>query len=209
MRACVSLTAITLGLTGCQYTAEPPISGPVPVYTSEQDQISGKYLLFVDGTRLQKSIRSSDVTCIAHTFPVDLRTAFPNAISATLKGQFEQLEVVSAPIAPGDLAAKGAIGMIQVTGLNLDARLSAIPGFLRNTMDTTVTVTAAFSVDGKSNGRLLGMTVEGDGQAQADGGMACEGGSKALATSSSAAIEEVTRRIAEAIAASDKVRANK
>lgn len=210
MRVLGTLAVVVTALAGCQYSAKPATTtAPVAVYVSDTEKISGKYLLYVDASKLNQTIRSSNLTCIAHSFPVDLRSSFETAVRLTLQQRFEAVEVVATPVTPAQLLERGAKGAIQVTGVQLDAKLTAIPGFLRNTMNTSVSLTAGLTVDGKTTGRLLGTTVTGNGQGQADGGMACEGGSKALQASSKAAIEEATRLIAEAIAGSNKIRQNR
>lgn len=196
-------------LAGCQYSAEPTITEPVKVYVSDTRKNPGKYLLYIDASELSRNVRASDFTCIAHTFPVDLRAGFKTAVELAMQQQFETVETVAAPVKQSELQSRQAAGVIQVTGITLDAGLTAVPGFLRNTMNTSVLMTAGLTVDGSANGRLLGTTVQGAGKAQADGGMACEGGSRAFNASSEAAIAQATRQIVEAIANSPEIRNNR
>lgn len=207
----LGLLALALSaLSGCQYSAEPTTTtAPIAVFVSDTQKIPGKYLLYIDASKFNQTIRSSDFTCIAHTFPVDLRSGFETAVRLTLQQLFETVEFVSSPVAPAQISGHGATGAIHVTGIKLEAKLNVTPGFLRNTMNTSVSLTTGVTVDGKTTNRLLGKTFEGNGEGQAGGGMACEGGSKALQASSNAAIAETTRRIAEAIAGSSKIRQNR
>lgn len=209
MRTLVPSLLTATVLAGCQYSTAPTATEPVQVYVSDTRKTPGKYLLYIDASALSRDVRASDFTCIAHTFPVDLRAGFTNAVQLALQQQFESVETVNAPVLQPQLQARGAAGLIQVTGLKLDAELTAVPGFLRNTMNTSVVLTAGLAVDGRATGRLLGTTVQGTGKAQADGGMACEGGSSAFQASSEAAIAEATRGIAEAISNSPAIRKNR
>lgn len=210
MRTATALLILTAFLAaGCQYAAEPAITAPVAVPTSHNQKIPGKYLLYVDGSKLSRSVRPSDFNCIAHTYPVNLEAAFEQAVLLTFQNLVADLEPVATPVDKDGLAAKSAVGMISVSGETLEAKLTSIPGFLRFTVDTSVSLTASITVDGRGSGRLLGATIEGDGTGQADGGMVCEGGSKALDIASTAAVQEVTRRLGEAIANSEKVRNNR
>ncbi len=59
-------------LTACQYKAEPLTVATYNVYSSYEGKLPGKYLLFVDGSKLDKPIKPSDMNCAAHTFPLNL-----------------------------------------------------------------------------------------------------------------------------------------
>jgi hypothetical protein len=80
-----------------------------------------------------------------------------------------------------------------------------VPGFWTATATTQIGIVASVFVDGKA-GRLLGTTIEATGQADAEGGFACEGGAEAFAQSSEMALKDVARKIGEAISNSDRVR---
>jgi hypothetical protein len=209
MRALAPYLMTAVALAGCQYSTAPTVTEPVQIYVSDTRKNPGKYLLYIDASELSRNVRASDFTCIAHTFPVDLREGFKNAVLLAVQQQFEVVETVPGPVEQSQLQTRGAAGMIQVTGLKLDAELTAVPGFLRNTMNTSVLLTAGLTVDGSATGRLLGTTVQGTGKAQADGGLACEGGSRAFQASSEAAIAEATREIVNAISNSQEIRQNR
>lgn len=192
-------------LTSCQYKAEPLAVAEYNVYSSYDGKLPGKYLLFVDGSKLDKPIKPSDFNCSAHTFPLSLASGFNGSVRKTFGNLVTELEVVDHPIDRAELKALGARAMIIVKGEDVQARLRVVPGFWSAGIETEVEIAASITVDGV-NGRLLGTTVSGDGNSQADAGFACSGGAKALVQSAEPAMKEVLGRLGEALSNSERVR---
>lgn len=206
MRACRLLPVMAaLLLQGCQYKAEPLAIASYNVYSSYGEKLPGKYLLFVDTTALTRSIKPSDMNCAAHTFPLDLRSGFKGSVIKTFEPLVAELQVVEQPVDRADLTSQGARGMIIVKGEELDGRLRVVPGFWQAGMETEVQMAASITVDGR-NGRLLGSTVGGEGNAQGDAGGFCEGGAKALTDSAEKALKQAVGRLGEALTNSERVR---
>ncbi|WP_262568884.1 hypothetical protein [Agrobacterium tumefaciens] len=195
-------------LASCQYKAEPLTVATYNVYSSYEGKLPGKYLLFVDGSKLDKSIKPSDYNCAAHTFPLALSGSFSGSVRQTFTNLVTELEVVQAPVGRDELKSRGARGMIIVKGEDVNARLRVVPGFWVAGMETEVEIAASITVDGQS-GRLLGTTVSGDGNGQSDAGLACEGGAKSLTQSAEQAMKETLGRLGEALTNSERVRTGK
>ncbi|UXS00837.1 hypothetical protein [Agrobacterium tumefaciens] len=204
----ISSALLCVFLASCQYKAEPLTVATYNVYSSYEGKLPGKYLLFVDGSKLDKSIKPSDYNCAAHTFPLALSTSFSGSVRQTFANLVAELEVVQAPVAREELKARNARGMIIVKGEDVNARLRVVPGFWVAGMETEVEIAASITVDGQS-GRLLGTTVSGDGNGQSDAGLACEGGAKSLTQSAEQAMKETLGRLGEALTNSDRVRNGK
>lgn len=204
----IFLTAVLASaamLGGCQYKAEPPALGSFNVYSSFENKLPGRYLLYVDGTQLNRDIKPSDFNCAAHTYPLALTASFAESTRQTISNLVEELEVVPQPVDRTALIEMRARGMIIVRGEQTIGRLRVVPGFWSAGMETDVEIVASVTVDGR-NGRLLGSTVSGRGVAQATAGAACEGGAKSLAQSASDAMRQTLTRIGEALVNSDRVR---
>ncbi|MFK4823747.1 hypothetical protein ACI0FM_02950 [Paenochrobactrum sp. BZR 588] len=203
----VSLAAISavVVLSACQYKAEPVSVATYNVYSSYDGKLPGKYLLYVDGSKLDKSIKPSDFNCSAHTYPMALSNSFSGSVRKTLQNLVTELEVVNHPVDRNDLRARNAKGMIIVRGEDLNARLRLVPGLWSAGVETNVDIAASITVDGQ-NGRLLGTTVSGDGNSQSDAGFACEGGAKSLTQSAEQAMKETLGRLGEALVNSERVR---
>lgn len=197
--------AAVLAVAGCQYKAEPMSVGAYNVYSSYGEKLPGKYLLYVDASALKKSIKPSDMNCAAHSYPLDLETGFSGSVRKTFETLVSEVEVVSQPADRADIVARGARGMIIVRGEELNGRLRVVPGFWVAGMETEVEVVTSITVDGR-NGRLLGSTVSGDGNAQGDAGGFCEGGAKALVESAEKAMKQAVGRLGEALTNSERVR---
>ena len=204
----IAVAVLAALLASCQYKAEPLTVATYNVYSSYEGKLPGKYLLFVDGSKLDKSIKPSDYNCAAHTFPLALSGSFSGSVRQTFTNLVTELEVVQAPVGRDELKSRGARGMIIVKGEDVNARLRVVPGFWVAGMETEVEIAASITVDGQS-GRLLGTTVSGDGNGQSDAGLACEGGAKSLTQSAEQAMKETLGRLGEALTNSDRVRTGK
>lgn len=201
----LAVAGLAATVSGCQYKAEPLPIAAYNVYSSYGDKLPGKYLLYVDASALSRSIKPSDMNCAAHTFPIDMRTGFTGSVRKTFEPLVAELQVVDKPVDRADLAAQGARGMIMVKGEELDGRLRVVPGFWQAGMETEVELAASITVDGR-NGRLLGSTVGGDGNAQGDAGGFCEGGAKAMTDAAEKAMKQAVGRLGEALTNSERVR---
>lgn len=191
--------------SGCAYRAETMTVAAYNVYSSYENKLPGKYLLYVEGAKLNKTIKPSDFNCAAHTYPLELSGGFVGSVRKTFANLVEEVEVVDAPVDRGELPARGARAMIMVRGEEVNGRLRVVPGFWVAGMETQVEIASSVVVDGRK-GRLLGTTVSGDGNAQGSAGGFCEGGAKALVESAEQAMKEVVGRLGEALSNSERVR---
>ena len=160
----------------------------------------------MDATPLNQTIKPRGHACSFHSFPLELNDAFRSSALETLRNVFEQIEEIPTPI-PGDQAPKrGARGMVVVHGQEVRGRLDVQPGFWQANMKTEVVIVSSVYVDGPS-GRIFGTTVEGQGIADAEAGIMCDGGAKSLVDASSIAMRDTVRKLAEAIGNSERLRA--
>ena len=202
--AFVILIGVTLA--GCAYKADPIAAPSYNVVTSFSSKVPGKWLLAVDATALNQTIKPSGMACSAHNFPLELSDAFKTSVAQTLKNVFEQVEDIPTPI-PGDQAQRrGAQGVIVIRGEEVRGRLDVQPGFWQANMKTEVVIVASTYVDGPL-GRIFGTTVEGHGIADAEAGLMCDGGAKSLVHASSIAMRDAVRKLAEATGNSERLRA--
>ncbi|ADZ70082.1 hypothetical protein [Polymorphum gilvum] len=197
--------AACLALAACAYKAETISTPAYNVPLSYTAKIGGKWLLAVDTDRFSTVVRSSGMQCAAHNYPLDLKGSFETSVRQTLENVFQDLEVVEKPVPADQLAARGARGMISIRGEDIRGRLDVIPGFFTSAMRTRVELATAVTVDGR-RGRLLGVTVDGDAEADGEAGFACEGGSRALAEAAGQAMRDNLRAVAEALGNASQLR---
>lgn len=154
---------------------------------------------------LNQTIKPSGYACSAHTFPLELSDAFRTSVAQTLRNVFEQIEEIPTPI-PGDQAPRrGARGIVVVRGQEVRGRLDVRPGFWQANMKTDVVIVASTYVDGAS-GRIFGTSVEGQGVADSEAGLMCDGGAKSLVAASSVAMRDTVRKLAESLGNSERLR---
>ncbi|HBF28518.1 hypothetical protein [Rhizobium sp.] len=200
-----AVLAVITVLFGCQHEAKPLSVASYNVYSSYSEKLSGRYLLYVDGTKLYKDIKPSDLNCAAWNYPLKLSDGFSGSVVKTFGNLVGELEQVGELPTAEQLKSKRAKGIIIVRGEDLNGRLRVVPGFWQAGMETSVEVSASIVVDGP-NGRLLGTTVSGNADAQTSAGAFCEGGANSLIQAAEGAMKEVVGRLGEALTNSDRVR---
>lgn len=199
------LTLLALIVGACAYKAEPIAAPAYDVVTSFSTKVPGKWLVAVESHALDTTVRPAGIICSAHNFPLHLSRPFATSVVQTLRNAFEEVEEIGSPI-PGDqLRSRGARGIIVIRATENRARLDGQEGFWVANLRTQVLVVAAVFVDGP-RGRLFGQTFEGQGTADAEAGMACSGGARALEDSAATAVRDAVRKIAEGVANSERVR---
>lgn len=114
----VAVLTAAFALAGCQYKAEPMPIAAYNVYSSYGERLPGKYLLFIDSTALNRSIKPSDLNCAAHSYPIDMRSGFSGSVRKTLQSLVTELEVVDQPVDAASLTERKSRGMIVVKGEN-------------------------------------------------------------------------------------------
>jgi hypothetical protein len=202
--AAIAAGALMLG--ACQYTASVAPAPSYSVVSNFGDKIAGKFLLYVSASALDIVARPVGLSCSAHSFPISMSRSFAESVRATLANVVEAIEVVATPVPSAELAQRGARGMIVVTGESLRSRLGEVDGAFTSTSTGDIQIVASIAVDGRK-GRLLGATVDGDGKAENGAGFMCEGGAKALGMAAEDAMQQAVRKLGEALANSDRVRA--
>jgi hypothetical protein len=200
--------AAVLSLGACAYQAQTVSSPARNVVTSYTNKVPGKWLLYVEADRLNTTARPEDVSCSAHSFPLDFSQGFPASVRDTLPNVLERVEEVPEPVASDRLKASGARGIVIVRGEQLSSRLRAVPGFWSANIVTEVDMAVSVTVEGP-NGRMFGKTFDGRGKGDRPSGAFCSGGSESLKVAAEDAQREVLRRIAEEVANSDRVRSGR
>jgi hypothetical protein len=201
----IAIVIAAVFLSGCAYKADPIAAPSYNVVTSFNEKVPGKWLLAIEAEPLNQTIKPSGMACAAHNFPLELSEAYKNSVLQTLKNVFEHVESLPSPVSGQEANRRGARGIIVVRGEEVRGRLDVQPGFWTANMKTQVLIVASTFVDGPG-GRVFGTTVEGQGIADAEAGMMCEGGAKSLVDASTIAMRDNIRKIAEALGNSDRVR---
>jgi hypothetical protein len=197
--------AVATAVAGCAYEAKPTSVPAFDTVTSFASKVPGKWLLYIEGTRMDAVIRARDANCSAHTFPVKGVDAFAGSVRQTLGNLFERIEDVSSPVSASDARTRGARGLVVVRAERLDGFVQLVPGFWTAKLTSDLEMTAAVHVDGAS-GRLFGQTFDARGRDEADAGFACGGGAESVQRSSQKAMRDLVRRIGEGVANSERVR---
>ncbi|WP_290547042.1 hypothetical protein [Aestuariivirga sp.] len=193
-------------LAGCTYNAEVREAPAYNVVSSFGTEVPGKWLLYVDASPLAKPVKPAGYACSAHKFPIEMSGPFETSVRQTIDNVVEQVEIVRGPMSRQQVTAAGARGLIVVRGEELRPRLEVQPGFWSANMSASATLVASVTVDSVKAGRVLGATVEGQGSADQEAGMACEGGAKSLASAAGVALKDSMRKIGEAISNSERMR---
>jgi hypothetical protein len=197
------LTAVFI--TGCAHNAPVNIAPSYDVYSNYDEKLKGDYALYVDSSEMVKVVKAKGVACSAHTFPVDAEKAFAVSVMKTVENLVESVEMVDQPLDREDLVARGLRAQLVVKVKDMDADLVVIPGFWTSQIEADVEITASVEAN-NYEGRILGSTIEGDGDATADSGAFCDGGTKAIGEATAAAMKETMERLGERLANARKMR---
>jgi hypothetical protein len=203
MRKVVMALALLLG--GCAYEAKPTSVPAFDTVTSFSTKVSGKWLLYIEGARMDTVIRPRDINCSAHTFPLQGSGAFAGSTRQTLENLFERIEVTESPVPVSTARARGARGLIVVRAERLDGFVQVVPGFWSAKIVSDLEATASIQVDG-AGGRLFGQTFDARGRDEADAGFACSGGAESVQRAAQKGLRDLVRRIGEGVANSERVR---
>jgi hypothetical protein len=200
-------TSIIFALTcsGCAYEAKPTSVPAFDTVTSFSTKVPGKWILFVDGARMDATIRPRDANCSAHTFPLLGSSSFGSSTRQTFANLFERVEEVQSPIPVSEARARGARGLIVVRAERVDGFLQVVPGFWSAKIASDLEASASIQVDGAA-GRLFGQTFDARGRDEAEAGFACSGGSESLQRAAQKAFRDLVRRLGEGVANSERVR---
>ena len=112
----VSLLATALICCGCSYRAEVLETPSFNVASSFGSQIPGLWFLYVDGSALDRPVKTSTMACAAYKFPIIVSGPFTTSVKQTLDNVVDQIEVVSGPVDRSQLQSRHARGIIIVRG---------------------------------------------------------------------------------------------
>jgi hypothetical protein len=205
MKSYLVVVAFAFGLSGCAYEAKPTSVPAFDTVTSFSTKVPGKWLLYVEGSRMDVTIRPRDLNCSAHTFPLLGASAFGGSTRQTLANLFERIEEVQSPIAVSEARSRGARGLIVVRAERMDGFVQVVPGFWSAKIVSDLEATASVQVDG-ANGRLFGQTFDARGRDEADAGFACGGGAESVQRAAQKSMRDLVRRLGEGVANSERVR---
>jgi hypothetical protein len=192
-------------VSACAYNVPVGSAPNLNVYSSYTEKVAGSYALFVDTNSFMKTVKSTGYACSAHTYPLDLRNSFREATVKTVQQLVENVEVVDHPLTSEELKQHNLMGQIIVRSDDLNARVQFVPGFWSASADANVELSASLTVDGH-DGRLLGTTGEGAGNAQGEAGMYCGGGATTIGQATEKAVKQLLGQLGERLSNSPRLR---
>lgn len=199
---------IAIYTSGCAYKADTSLAPARNVITSYSSKIPGQWAVLIESERLNTTVRSQDLNCSAHTFPIDFTQGFPASVRETLPNVIAHVEFTETSSVPEAIKSTKSRGLIQIRGERLESNLKIVPGFWSANVVVDVDMTVGVTVDG-GGGRLFGKTFDGHGHADRPTGIFCAGGADAVKAAAEDAQRIVLRRIAEELANSDRIRAGR
>ncbi|MEP5569346.1 MAG: hypothetical protein ABJN62_16005 [Halioglobus sp.] len=205
MKKILAIAFTVLVASGCAYNAPVDIAPSYDVYSNYDDKVEGHYALYVDAEEMVKTVKAKGMACSAHNFPVDARAQFETSVLKTFENLVESVEVVDRPLTSEGLKSGGYKAQLVVEVRDLDVDLSVIPGAWTSTIEVDAEITASITAQ-NFEGKLLGSTIEGDGDAEAESGAFCDGGSKAVGEAMADAMEETMERLGERLVNARKIR---
>lgn len=198
------IVASGLLLAGCAYQVATQSSPQLDVYSNYTTKVPGKWALFVDASGLSKDVHSEGFACSAHSFPMDLRSAFQSSVVATFQNLADVEVVDQAPPMQGQSDSRYD-GTIVIKAEDLRTKLNFIPGFWSGKADATVELDAGMIVDGRA-GRLIGTRASGSGNDVGDSGFYCGGSSKVISDAAESAMKNLLGTLGERFSNAPQIR---
>lgn len=199
--ALVVAAAATAG--ACSFNTPTRVSPATDLYSSYSGTLPISAALYVDAEAMSERVKPAGLTCSAHNYPVDARSAFTASVEATLANVVHEIETVDAPLNRRQLAQLGHDAMIVVRADDFDVDVLWRPGFWVGTAEAEADIRAGLQVD-TADGRAVGLTVSGSGEADAPSG--CPGGAPVIGDAVGDALEEVSRRLGETLSNARRLR---
>lgn len=192
-------------LSACAYNAPVDVSPAYNVYSNYEDKLPGRYALYVDSAEAKGEGEIKGFACSAHSYPYDGEAPFASSVVATFRNIVEEVELVDMPMDAAALSSGGYQAQLSVEVVSMEVDLRVIQGFWSSEIEAETEIAATVRAVNNA-GVLLGSTIEGNADAEADSGMACEGAATAMQESISEAIEEAMERLGERLANARRLR---
>jgi len=206
MSRCIPLFVVAyFCLAGCSYNAPIDVAPSYDVYSNYDNKLSGTYALYVDAEEMAEKVKVKGYNCSFHSYPVDAIDQFETSVVQTFGNLLESVQLVDSPLDREALKAQGYLAQIVVEVRDMDVDLVVHPGFWTSDMEADIEIAASIEAT-NYGGRVLGSTIEGDGDATVGAGGACEGGSEAIGDAMSEAMKETMERLGERLTNSRKMR---
>jgi len=184
------------------------ISPSLDVYSSYEHAVPGSWALTVVGSDAFDG-QEADVegmACSLHKFPIHAGSVFRQSTASTFENLVGEVLLVDTALTTDALARSESFeGQIIIEAGDFDAEIVVIPGFWKSELKAEVDMSASIVVVGPE-GRLLGRTLNAEGEGEFDAGAMCSGGARATQEATEEAIEELLRELGEAFVNSPRVR---
>lgn len=197
-----ALIGCLLAVAACTYNASVGITPAYDVYSNHDTKVPGTWALYVDVDRLRTQSGVVGVlSCTANKYPLDMAAVFSPSAEATIGNLVESVQLVDSPLSAATLETSGYAGQIILKSEELSANFTA--NAFSTKVEGDVEMAVSMIVDGR-NGRLLGTTVTGDGEARVSGG--CSAGGEAVGRAAEGALRRTLTTIGERLSNSPRVR---
>ena len=189
----LAAVAAALLLAGCAYEAAPVrLPDAVTAAPAPARRIAGDYLLYVDSTELRARVRPSG-GCSVHTFDVDLRRVFEEAVAHGVRRSVGSVELVGGPVPAEEVARRGKAGLITIRAGELEAA-ATVPMLAAPEARVSFAVAAGVQRGaGEGSEAALAAAASAPGRLLA----ACGGVGRALAEAGRIAVGDVVLRLEE------------
>ncbi|HKD23250.1 MAG TPA: hypothetical protein VKB71_14635 [Rhizomicrobium sp.] len=191
-------------LAACSQPIDPPTAEPVAILSAYADKVPGKWLLLVDAAAANAAPEASGTRCSEFDSPLDLSRTFTGTAEATFRTVADDIHISDHPPSRAELASGGYTGVValRVTRLHTSVKTD---GLIEAHASADAEIDASIVVT-KGGDRMVESTQSGKGEAERDAKLDCSGAATAVSAASGAAMQDMTRKLAEQFANSHAVR---
>jgi hypothetical protein len=196
------LLAVLASLQGCSYHVPTDVSPAVNIYSSYGNKIPGKYYLVLDDDmkNINRKIAPTSHICSAHTYPINVQSAFSVSVTSTLENVFEEVVETRQMPDAAFLRKNNGDGVVFVRLKRFEPRIRFLPGFWEATALSKCDLVFEVSIKNARNRQIAHTTFGASRSAEGASGEFCSQGAEILSRNIYETTREAMERLAEKIA---------
>lgn len=197
-----------VGLSACVHETPVMVTPNTNVYSSYGNRVSGDFLLYVDSSSLNTTVRNSAPIyyCQSAIYSVDMRQIFRDSVARTMEQLVGSVQIVDAPVAATELSRLNKAGMIVVRATGIYATVQIEPDVWTNVAEAKASMSASMTIDTQA-GRLFETTASGNLMTGRSGGLVgCGMGTAALRQASEASMVDMLGKMGDRIVNLERLR---
>lgn len=181
------LSGVVLAACSKSVTVSAPMISPMEF--ASQAKTPGNYVVMIQSGAWKTEVKTAGWTCSAWKFPTDFETAYNQAVTAGVQGNFEHVTFSPTTLTPQEVKAQNYDAQIVIYEGSIAANFSVVPNFWTATINSNVSMDGIVAVI-DHQGKVHQGNAHGTGTGSAETAMGCDPAAKAISTAGGDAIHD-------------------